>query len=146
MATDPDLVAAMADPNFRRALMDAVRTEEQPQPSGEVDLDDLFDSRRLSPQVVKLGGHRFHVRRDMTAEETRQYLTHAAAAQGAADKSAATEASTQAFAIMLASLEEAQLWEATVTGLPRAHMNEAVAKVMAIAGMAEFTQDAAGEA
>jgi hypothetical protein len=87
-----------------------------------LDLDALLASKSLQPQPVKLGGHTYNVRTDLTGAEITKYF---ALANSGKDVEGLT---------MLVG-KDAKKLDTFLNSLPQKHMVMAVNELMAIAGV-----------
>lgn len=94
----------------------------------ELDLDVLIDAIDLSPKPVKLGGHVYRVRRDLTGPEIVQYWE-------------LVRAKDDTTALSLLVGEDAVALNTTLEQLPQARMTLAVQKLMEAAGLVSAAGD-----
>lgn len=116
---------------------------------GQVDLDALLAERRLDPVPVKLGGHVYHVRRDLRTAEMLAFW---------AQLNRGGDGDVQAFAILFGPGDpevlgtydtgEAQRFVEVTGKLPREHEVLVTRQFVIAAGLkteADFEQGSAGE-
>lgn len=92
-------------------------------PNNIRDLDALLASKSLEPQPVKLGGHTYNVRTNLTGAEITEYFALANSGKDVEGLS------------ILVGKTAARKLNAYLEKLPQAHMVLAVNELMAIAGV-----------
>lgn len=91
------------------------------------DLDALLAKRILKPKSVRLAGHVYSVRTDLTGEEVVRYFA-------LADQKKDEEALA-----LIVGARDAKKLNGVLTGLPRDHMNAVVQEIMVLAGVVNGT-------
>lgn len=97
------------------------------------DLDALLAARSLEPQAVKLGGHTYMVRTDLTGKQITEYF---ALANSGKDVEGLA---------MLVGKQHARKLNTFLEGLPQKHMVTIVNEIMAIAGVVNGVPQSEGE-
>lgn len=97
------------------------------------DLDALLASKSLEPQPVKLGGHTYMVRTDLTGKQILQYF---ALANSGKD--------VEGLALLVGNAPAKKL-NAYLETLPQKHMVTVVNEIMAIAGVVNSAPESEGE-
>lgn len=98
-----------------------------------LDLDSLLATRLLKPKPVKLKGHTYQVRTDLTGPQVAQYFK---LVNNSEDVKALT---------MLVGAAAAKKLNAVLQDLPCEHMNLAVQEIMLAAGIVNGTSQAESE-
>lgn len=99
-------------------------TRNNPLAVDALDLDALLAERSLDPKPVKLKGKTYMVRRDLTGQEVADYFKLVRASE---------DRDVEALSILVG--DEAVGLNEALNALPQQHMQLAVQKVMAVAGL-----------
>jgi hypothetical protein len=102
-------------------------------PNNIRDLDALLASKSLEPQAVKLGGHTYMVRTDLTSKQIAEYFSLANSGKD-----------VEGLAMLVGKVPAKKL-NAYLDTLPQKHMVTAVNEIMAIAGVVNGVPESEGE-
>jgi hypothetical protein len=97
------------------------------------DLDALLAKRILKPKPVRLAGHVYSVRTDLTGAEVVKYYA------------LADEKKDEEALALIVGAEDAKKLNSVLNDLPRDHMNAAVQEIMVLAGVANGTPQTGAE-